>query len=136
MTRLTFQDLAQFTRRYRFAGARLRRVRLLHRGKESAVEVVLSVSPAAKDAGEPPKPVRLKLRLDGAEEFRFQKRPNAPAGRPIDVKFGYFNGLFYLNLDTWGLPPGEVPAVYDFRASEAFAAGRELSWEEVTKPAG
>jgi hypothetical protein len=129
--------LAQFARKYRFAGGRLGRLTVRTRGTAVSVEVTLRVRPALKDLGEDPAPVRLKLRVDGVEEFRFQKRTNTGFGKVSDVKFGYFNGSVFVNLDAWGLQPGEVPGVHDFRASDAYLAGRELSWEEVPpKPAG
>lgn len=135
MNVLHAQDLAQFARRYRFASGKLRRIWILPRGNSVTVEFTLSVRPAVQDLGGTTRPVRLVLRVDGVEEYRFQKRPITNPARVSDVKFGYFNGLFFLNLDAWGLRPGEVPAVHDFRASDAFVAGKSLSWEEVTKPA-
>ena len=71
------------------------------------------------------------LRLEGVEEFRFQMRPGQPRVTIADARIGHLNGLYYVNLDAWGLDPGEAPKVHDFRASEAYAAGRELLWEEV-----
>ena len=131
MKKLDTSMLTQFARGYRFAGARLRRVRVLADGDGLAVEFGLTVMPAIKDLGTEPTPVRLKLRLDGVEEFRFQKRSNSRVGRVPDVKFGYFDGLVFVNLDAWGLQPGEVPGVHDYRASDAFAAGKVLSWAEL-----
>ena len=132
MTPLLPHDLAQFARKYRFAGGRLRRVRLLPRKGGTAVEITLRVTPTITDLGaEAPRPVRLVLRVDGVEEYRFQKRPNSTPARVSDAKFGTFNGLIYINLDAWGLQPGEVPGVHDFRASDAFVAGRRVSWVEV-----
>lgn len=125
-------ELAQFARKYRFAGGRLRRLRILPQKNGATVEVVLRVTPAITDLGaDAPKPVRLVLRVDGVEEYRFQKRPSSTSGRVNEVKFGTFNGLIYINLDAWGLQPGEVPGVHDFRASDAFVAGRQVNWEEV-----
>lgn len=132
MTPLLPHDLAQFARKYRFAGGRLRRVRLLPRKSGATVELTLRVTPAITDLGaDAPKPVRLVLLVEGVEEYRFQKRPISTPARVSDVKFGTFNGLIYVNLDAWGLQPGEVPGVHDFRASDAFVAGRRVSWEEV-----
>ena len=47
------------------------------------------------------------------------------------VSLMVWNGLIYINFDAWGLQPGEVPGVHDFRASDAFVAGRQVSWEEI-----
>lgn len=133
MTPLLPNELAQFARKYRFAGARLRRLRLRPRKGGALVEITLSVTPAITDLGAGvPKPVRLVLRVEGVEEYRFQKRLNSTLARVNDAKFGTFNGLIYINLDAWGLQPGEVPGVHDFRASDAFVAGRRVSWEERT----
>ncbi len=132
MNRLDPAELATFARRYRFAGGRVRRVRLrAGRPGELSVELLLTVRTALRELGAEPRPVRLRLRLDGVEEYRFQKRPAAAAGRIPDARVGYFDGQFFVNLDAWGLGPGEAPKVHDFRASDAYAAGQELWWEEI-----
>lgn len=132
MNNLSATDLASFQRKYRFAGAVLRRAHILHRGpKTVAVEFRLSIQQAIKDLGTEPKRVRLTLRLESVEEFRMQMRPNMPRVKIVDARFGYFNNSFFVNLDAWSLEPGEQPKMFDFRASELYAAGRELMWEEV-----
>jgi hypothetical protein len=137
MNRLFPSDVAGFARKYRFAGGKLRRVKLVYRGPEPlTVELTLSVRPAARDLGADARPVRLKLRLVGVDEFRFQKRPTVAGGRVTEARFGYFGDLYFVNLDAWRLQPGEVPKIHDFRASDTYLAGRELYWEEVgDKPA-
>ncbi|MDB5310632.1 MAG: hypothetical protein JWO38_4834 [Gemmataceae bacterium] len=133
MNRVQPQDLQQFLRRYRFPGGRLRGVRVSHAGeKGTAVEFRLAVREAIKDLGTESKRVRLKLRLGGVEEFRFQMRPNLPKVKITDARVAYLNGLFYITFDAWALEPGERPQVHDFRASEVYAAGRDLGWEEIT----
>jgi hypothetical protein len=132
MNRLTPAELPQFLRRFRFPGGRVRRVRLAHRTeKDTVVELRLVVRESIRDLGTEPRRVRLVLRLEGVEEFRFQMRPAQPRVKITDARIGYLNGLYYVNLDAWGLDPGETPKLHDFRASEAYAAGRELLWEEV-----
>jgi hypothetical protein len=131
MNELNPSELASFARKYRFAGGKLRSVRVRHRGGRAAVEVVLAVRTAIRDLGEGPAPVRLRLRLSDVDEYRFQKRLGVTAGKVPDVQFGHFNGLFYVTFDAWPLGPGERPAVHDFRGSDAFAAGRVLAWEEA-----
>jgi hypothetical protein len=132
MNRVPPAELSQFLRRYRFPGGRVRRVRVVHQSeKDVVVELRLVVREALRDLGTDPKRVRLTLRLEGVEEFRFQMRPNQPRVRIADARVSYLNGLFFVNLDAWALGPGEQPQVYDFRASEAYAAGRELLWEAV-----
>ena len=84
-----------------------------------------------KSMGQLETPVKLRLRLVDAEEYRFQKRPSGPRGRMTDLRLGTFDGLIYLNFDAFPLDPGDKPGVHDFRASDAFAAGKELWWEVV-----
>lgn len=137
MNRLYPSDLAGFARKYRFAGGKLRRVKLAYRGPEAlTVEAVLSVRPAARDLGADARPVRLRLRLVGVEEYRFQKRPSAAGGKVTDARFGYFGDMYFVNLDAWGLQPGEVPKIHDFRGSDTYLAGRELYWEEIEPKQG
>jgi len=132
MQSLSPTELASFARRYRFAGAILRSAHVVHRGPNRvAVELRISVRQALKDLGAEPKRLRLKLRLEGVEEYRLQMRPNLAKVRIADARFGNFSGLFFVNLDAWGLEPGEVPKAHDYRASEMYAAGRELWWEET-----
>jgi hypothetical protein len=126
------QDLASFLRRYRFQGGRVRGIRVRQPSdRDIAIEFRLSVRTAIKDLGTEPKPVRLKLRLGGVEEFRFQMRPNLAKVKIPDARISHINGLFYLAFDSLGLGPNERPEAFDFRAAELFAAGRTLEWEEI-----
>jgi hypothetical protein len=135
MNPLTPNDLPAFLRKYRLAGGRVRRVRVLYpRPREVAVELHLSVRETVKNLGDEARRVHLVIRLEGVEEFRFQMRPNQPRARIEDARISYLNGLFYLNLDAWGLEPGEQPRLHDFRAGEAYVGGRALFWEE--RPGG
>jgi hypothetical protein len=131
MDRLADTDLAAFQRRFRFAGGRLRRVRVRYAGDATAVEFTVSARTALRELGAEPKPVRLRFRLTGAEEFRFQTRPGRPGGKIGGALFGHLDGLFFVTLDAPDLLPGDRPAAHDFRASDAYAAGRELWWEVV-----
>lgn len=132
MNRVFPQDLAAFVRKHRFPGGRVRAVRVIHTHEKGvAVEFRLLVREAIKELGAEPKRVRLVLRLEGVEEYRFQMRPNQPKAKIADARLGYLNGLFYVNLDAWGLDPGEQPKLHDFRASELYAAGRDLYWQEA-----
>ncbi len=132
MPPLAPHELAQFARKYRFGDGRVRRVRVIPRKGGATVEVVLKVTPTITDLGaDAPTPVRMVLRIDGVEEYRFQKRPLGSAARASEVKFATFSGLIYINFDAWGLQPGEMPGVHDFRASDVFVAGRQVSWEVV-----
>lgn len=131
MNPITPNDLPAFLRKFRLAGGRVRRVRVLYpKAREVAVELHLTVNEAVKDLGTPPRRVHLVLRLEGVEEFRFQMRPNQPRVKIADARISYLNGLFFMNLDAWGLEPGEQPRLHDFRAGEAYAGGRNLFWEE------
>lgn len=130
MNRLALSELPQFLRRHRFAGGRLRGIRVAHSKQHGTiVQFNLAVRETIKDLGIEPKLVRLKLRLSGVEEYRFQMRPNLPKVKISDVRLAYLNGLFYLAFDAMALEPGERPQVHDFRASELFAAGRDLFWQ-------
>lgn len=132
MDTLQPQDLAQFLRRYRFPGGRVRGIRVRQPSeKDIAVEFRLSVRTAIKDLGAEPRPVRLKVRLSGVEEFRVQMRPNLAKVKIADARIAHLNGLFYVTFDALGLSPTERAEVFDFRASELFAAGRMLEWEEL-----
>ena len=137
MNRVAPHELTAFLRRFRLPGGRVRGVRVVNRsGKEVAIEFRLVVREAMKDLGSEPKPVRLTLRLEGVEEYRFQMRPGQPRVKIADARIGHLNGLFYVNLDAWGLDPGEVPKLHDYRGSEVYAAGRELLWAEVPREPG
>ena len=137
MTPIYPQDLQQFLRRYRFPGGLIRGVRIRHRAEnDAAVEFRLTVREAIQDLGTEPRKVKLNLRLTGVEEYRFQMRPGQPKSRIADARISYLSGLFFINLDAWSLEPGEQPQLFDFRASEVYAAGRELGWEEAGKREG
>ncbi len=137
MNRLQPHEFAKFLRSYRFVGGVLRAVTVRHRPpRETSVAFHLRVRESITDLGTEPKHVRLKLVLTGVDEFRFQMRPRQPKIKITDARIGYLNGLFYVTFDDVGLEPNEVAKVFDFRASEVFAAGRELLWEEVKPKAG
>jgi hypothetical protein len=131
MNRLQPHEFAKFLRSYRFVGGVLRGVKVRHKGREVSVEFRLRVREAITDLGATPRQARLRIVLEGVDEFRFQMRPQQPKVKVTDARLGYHNGLFYVTLDSVGLEPNEVAQVFDFRASEVYAAGRELFWEEV-----
>jgi hypothetical protein len=132
MNRLQPHEFAKFLRSYRFIGGVLRSVRVRHpRPREVAVEFRVSVREAITELGTEPRRVVLKFVLDGVDEFRFQMRPRQPKAKITDARIGYLNGLVYLTFDSVGLEPGETAQVFDFRASEVYAAGREVFWQKV-----
>jgi hypothetical protein len=136
MKRLQPHEFAKFLRSYRFIGGAVHGVRIRHtRGREVTVEFRVSAREALTDLGREPRRVRLRFVLEGVDEFRFQMRPRQPKVKITDARIGYHNGLFYVTFDSVGLEPGETAQVFDFRASEVYAAGRTLFWEEV-KPNG
>ncbi|MFM8271297.1 MAG: hypothetical protein ACKODX_03090 [Gemmata sp.] len=136
MNRLQPHELAKFLRSYRFVGGKLRAVKVVHSGaRVVGVEFRVRVREAITELGTGPRRVRLALKLDGVEEFRFQMRPSQPKVRITDARLGYHNGLFFVTLDSVGLEAGETAQVFDFRASEVYAAGRELFWE-AAEPKG
>ena len=117
--RIGMSDLPRLLRQYRFPGGRIHRVRLLYpRPKKVAVEFYLTVRETIKNLGSDPKNVRVVLRLEGVEEYRFQMRPGQARLKIADARIGYLNDLFFVNLDAWGLEPGEQPKLHDYRASE------------------
>jgi hypothetical protein len=131
MNRITPNDLPAFLRKFRLAGGRVRRVRVLYpKPREVAVEIRLTLFEAVKNLGTDPQRIHLVLRVEGVEEFRFQMRPSQPRAKIADARIGHLNGLFFVNLDAWGLESGEQPKLHDFRASEAYVGGRDLYWEE------
>lgn len=132
MTPIPAHELAAFLRRFRFPGGRVRGVRVTYTSDQTAaVEFRLVVREAIQDLGKEPRKVRLRLRLTGVDEFRVQMRPGQPRVKIADARVLYLNGLFWVNLDAFALDPGEQPRPHDFRASETYAAGRELAWEEI-----
>jgi hypothetical protein len=132
LNRLRPHEFAKFLRAYRFVGGALRGVTVRHKkAREVAVVFHVTAREAITDLGSEPRRVRLEFVLDGADEFRFQMRPRQPKARITDARIGYLNGLFYVTFDSVGLEPGETAQVFDFRASEVYAAGRELFWREV-----
>lgn len=134
MTPVRPHDLAAFLRRYRFPGGTVRGVRLRYTSsREAAVDFHLVVREAIQDLGTEPRRVKLRLRLTGVDEFRVQMRPGRPRVKVADARLSHLNGLFWVNLDAFALDPGEQPKPHDFRASETYAAGRELFWEVVEK---
>ena len=123
MNRITPNDLPGFLRQYRLTGGRVRRVRVLYpRPRETAVEFHLSILEAIKNLGSEPRRVQLVLRVEGVEEFRFQMRPNQPKSKIADARIAYLNGLFFVNLDAWGLEPGEQPKLHEFRPARSMSA--------------
>lgn len=131
MNRLDQSELVAFARKYVFAGGRVRRV-TVRAGRSPKVDLRLAVKAAVQSLGDPKKNVLLRLVFDGVEEYRFQKRTSAGGGRIPDARFGVFDGLIFLNLDAFGLAPGERPGLPEFRASDAYVAGSAVCWEEVT----
>src|SRR5688572_12652567 len=134
MNTVAASQLDAFARQFNFRKGRLRGVRVRDRGERGLeVELRITARTAIRTLDDAARPVRLRLVLSDAEEYRFQKRPNFDKRVLSGVAFGYFDGLFFVNLDAWDLEPGEKPAAFDFRASEAYVAAAAFAWEEVTK---
>ena len=116
-------QIVQFLKRFQFQGGALRRLRIRNISRQSSsAEVIVSIREANS------KKVRLRIVLDGVEEYRFQRRPGPGLFRLKEVRLGIFDGLIYLNLDAYN---DEAPALHDFRASDAFVAGRSIAWEII-----
>jgi hypothetical protein len=125
MTNLLPSQIAQFLKRFRFQGGTLRRFRVHnHSTRNASGEVIVAVSESESNQR-----VLLRVRFDGVEEYRFQRRPGPALVRLKEVRLGVFDGVFYLNLDAFA--DDGRPALHDFRASDAFIAGRSLSWEII-----
>ena len=136
MNRVHATDLPRFLRQFKLTGGLIRGVRLKHAAEKAAtVEFRLTVREPIVKLGDKPKKIKLTLRLGGVEEYRFQMRPGQHKSRVADARIGYLNGMFFVSLDSLGLEPNEAAQVFDFRASEVYAAGRELSWSEGERPA-
>ncbi|QEL20287.1 hypothetical protein [Limnoglobus roseus] len=134
MNKLIPQDLPNFARQFKFAGARLLRVKQAYRKGQLVVDVFLRLMPAIKNLDDDPRPVRLHLRLVGVDEMRILKRPAGSPGKVPDAHFGYFQSQFFITLDSWSLQPGERAGVHDFRGSDLYFGCRDLLWEQVEKP--
>jgi len=131
MPRLATNELQQFLRKYRFAKARLLAMKVRATPRGHALILRLRVGTAPRDLSENSRSVRLELRLDGVDEYRFQKRPSGNAIRVADLNIGLFGGVIYLNLEAMVMNPGDVPGVHDYRLSDAYAAGQTLSYDEL-----
>jgi hypothetical protein len=136
MNRLSATELNTFTRKYRFAGGRLRQLKVKYGNAEDfTVDWVVACKTAVRDLNVEPTVVKVRIQVVGVEEFRFQKRPTLSSGAISDLRIGYFNGLFYITLDDMGLAPGEMPKIHDYRAGDHYLSGREIYWEEVAPKA-
>src|SRR5262245_4206935 len=125
MDRLQPSQIASFLKRFHFLKGSLLRFRVRNCSPRNACgDIVLSVR-----EGDDAKRVRLRLSFEGIEEFRFQRRPGPGLVKLRNVRLGYFNGLFYLTLDAFA--DDGAPQLMDFRASDAYIAGRELGWEII-----
>jgi hypothetical protein len=125
MEKLQPNQIATFLKRFHYLKGALRRFRVQNRSpQETRAELLLAVPD-----GDGTTKVRLKLALEGVEEFRFQRRPGPGLVRLREVRLGYFNGLFYLNLDAYASEGS--PQLIDFRASDAYIAARGIDWEIV-----
>jgi hypothetical protein len=134
MTTLYPTDIPAFLRQYRFTGSRLKRFKYgIDANGDSILDVVLLTKKAMQSLNTPSERVILRIRFQGVEEFRFQKRPGTGHSPKTDCRFGSFNGLIYVDFDGYTLGQGEVPRLHDFRASDAFAGCRELRYTVVEK---
>jgi hypothetical protein len=134
MTPIPTNELQQFLRKYRFAGSRLLRCSIRTGTRGITVDLLLRVRPTIKNLDVEPAPVKLLLRVEGVDEYRFLKRLSSTSGRIHDLSIGVFNGSIFLSLDALNLIPGDVAGVHDFRLSDAYVAGSRLSVEERARP--
>lgn len=128
MDQLHPAQFVQFLRSFQFRGGSLRRFRIRNHSKQhSSGEICISAK-----AADTSKRVVVRLFFKGIEEYRFQRRPGPGLVRLKDICLGSFNNLIYLNLDPFAYDGS--PALIDFRASDAFIAGRTVSWEIIKRP--
>ncbi|QVL32098.1 hypothetical protein KIH39_25225 [Telmatocola sphagniphila] len=115
--------IVQFMKRFNFRGGRLLALKLLNRKNSSQGLLLLRVKTPQGDK------CRLKLALDEVLEYRFQRRPFVDRQALTEVRLGYFDGVFYFNLDAFA--EDGPPKIIDFRNSEAYIAATRFSWEAV-----
>ena len=117
-------QIVQFMKKFDFRGGRLEALRLRHRAKMSSgrLNLLLRSSAGAK--------TRLTMDFEDVAEYRFQRRPYVARTSLVEVRLGYFDGLFFFNLDAFA--EDGPPKVIDFRNSEAYIAGTRVSWETKT----
>jgi hypothetical protein len=126
-------DIAEFARQFRFSVCRVKCVRLKNRSRgESTLDVILKVRKASSTLNQKTDGIKLHLVLQGVEEFRFQQRPGS-VSRSTSCRFGYFNGLFFIDFDAYSLGAGESAKVHDFRASDSYVACRDIRWGSFEK---
>jgi hypothetical protein len=122
MNELTPANAHAFLKQFQFRGGWLRRFRVRNRSADTATgELRLTARDTTTN-----QPVRLRLRFEGVEEYRFQRRPGPGLVRLTEVQVGFFGNLVYINLDAF--PEEGPPKVMDFRASDCFLAGRSVQW--------
>lgn len=118
-------QIAQFMKRFRFQRGALRRFQIRNLSRnQSFGEILLTVHEVSTD-----KRIRLRMTFDDVAEYRFQRRPGPGLIRLKDVRMGVFDGVIFLNLDAFADEPS--PGIHEFRASDAFIAGRSVAWEIV-----
>jgi len=123
MNELTPANAHAFFKRFQFRGGWLRRFRVRNTSADSATgEVRLTARDTQTNEA-----VRLRIKFDGVEEYRFQRRPGPGLVRLTEVQVGFFGNLVYLNFDAFA--EDGPPKVMDFRASDCFLAGRSVTWE-------
>ena len=116
-------QIVHFLKRFQFQGGAIRRFRIRNDSRQSSSgELILAIREGSSSK------VRLRIVVEGVEEYRFQRRPGPGLFRIREVRLGVFDGLIYFNLDAYD---DEAPALHDFRASDAFVAGRSMAWEIV-----
>jgi hypothetical protein len=125
MHELTPSNTLAFLRRFRLKGGVIRRFTLRNTGPNTvSAKLVLTVTD-----GPTGDKVKLVIRVDEVEEYRFQKRPTLSAFAVREVRLGTFDGVTFLDLDADAQEPAPKPM--DFRISDCFIAGRRLAWEVI-----
>lgn len=130
MKPLSDAEFNGLTRKYRFQGGRVRAVRIARTKTGLTVAVAVKARTALVNLDDEPKPVTVRLTFEGVEEYRFQKRYGATAGRVPEARFGIYDGLYYAVFDAYPLEKGDRPGVHDYRAGDYYLAARKVSISE------
>ena len=111
-----------FLRRFRLKGGVIRRFILRNTAADSvSVKLLLTVTDTTTQ-----EKVKLSLVIREVDEYRFQKRPGTNVFAIREVRIGTFDGITFLNLDAD--PADPAPKPMDYRISDCFVAGGQISW--------
>jgi hypothetical protein len=132
MTRLDPDAVDAFLRRFhRGRDGRLLAVEVrMARGRVAGLTFVVRLRDAEADDAD----TDVRLELAEVDELRLQVRPTEdPQTLEDGIAIGTFGGLTFVDLMPWTDRPS---GVHDYRASNCYAAGAVLRWEEAPDEGG